>query len=128
MRWAAVQRGEVDALRAARENSQYPLHPGKLAVWDRHAFADCSCADSLPFRENLKNFFFIKRRITGGQLAGHLLKDRTFVAAGEVWNDCFPRQKIRDLHAYVLRRLSLVLPFCFWTWRSSLSITMSMAE
>src|SRR3990172_1736901 len=123
----AVQRGEIDAFDAARENPQNALDAGEFSVRNSHPFADGRGTDLLPFQKDLEHPDFIQRLMVRHQPIRHLLQDGSLLPAGEIGDNGLDGQKVGDFHSPALRRLSLLFSLLFLIWRSILSITKSMA-
>src|SRR5262245_12617343 len=71
VRRSAIQRSEINSLQTTSENADDAFDPAMLSMRDRHTFTNGSCADALPFQQNLKNLFLIKPWMISNQPGGH---------------------------------------------------------
>ena len=127
VRRRAVQRREIDAFGTARKNTQDSFNAGQLAVWNSDALADRGGADLFSIEEHVEYGFLFQRRMMGRQPIGHFFESSILFPAAERGNDGLYVNKVGDLHALGLLRLSLVFAFCFFICRSILSIAKSIA-
>src|SRR3989338_2349367 len=125
---AAVERIEIDPLRASGQKPAHLFHPGRLAVRNRHPLADRGGADLFPLEQGVEQPPGVQGRILPRHPIRHLLDGALFVRGLEAGDDPRSSQKIRDLQSFTFLRRSLALVLCFLTSCSTLSMTRSMAE
>src|SRR4249920_44481 len=75
---------------------------------NRHTVTDRRRTDPFPFLENAENFLSVQVIVLGGQPSRKLDQRCVLFAAGEIGDDAVNANKIDNLHALFLMRLSWV--------------------
>src|ERR1041384_1835487 len=128
MRQTPVERLEICAAQAVRENAGELPAADNFAVRDGDALADRRAADLLALEQRFEQFLGIQRRVERREPIGELLQHRGLLLLLQIGDDPARVQKVGELQGFTFLRLSLDFVLCFRICCSILSISRSMAE